>query len=77
MLIHTCTHAYTLILLVYTIYLNMSVYIVWTLSNISDILHKKVVSMLNVTSVKSDQNPCPMNTINGSKWVTLQGMLII
>jgi hypothetical protein len=77
MLIHTCTHAYTLILLVYTIYLNMSVYIVWTLNNISDIPHKKVVSMLNVIIVKSEQNPCPMNTLNGSKGVSLQGMLNI
>jgi hypothetical protein len=67
MLTHTCTHTYTLILLVYTIYLNMSVYIVWTLSNICDIPHKKVVSMLNGINVKSEENPCPMNTLNGVK----------
>jgi hypothetical protein len=55
----------------------MSAYIVWTLSNISDIPHKKGVSMLNVINIKSKQNPCPMNTLNGSKGVSLQGMLSI
>jgi hypothetical protein len=54
----------------------MSVYIVWILSNISDIPHKKVVSMLNVINAKSEQNPCPMNTLNVSKGVSLQGMII-
>jgi hypothetical protein len=55
----------------------MSVYIVWTLSNISYIPHKKVVSMLHVINVKSEENPCPMNTLNGSKGVSSQGMLNI
>jgi hypothetical protein len=55
----------------------MSVYIVWILNNISDIPHKKVVSMLNVINVKSEENPCPMNTLNVSKGVSLQGVLNI
>jgi hypothetical protein len=51
---------------------------VWTLSNISDTPHKKVVSMLNVINVKSEETPCPMNnTLTGSKGGISQGMLNI